>query len=601
MKVYLYIIVCILGFLPYNIVFGGQRPEVHAIQHSEFASDSVVLTLAVSGWNPDMQVLVGGAPAVVEQATGTEIRVRVPVEAAPGGLAAVRIEDGTPGGRVSVHRVEPANAVVSLRAAARFLEQASWGPSPQSLAEVRQIGFERYIEQQFAEPVSGFPEPPEASDQQSLTPAQRRFFTNAINGRDQLRQRVAFALHQILVVSAVKNNQARMMVPYLRLLQSHALGNYQEILREITLNPAMGRYLDMVNNDKPNPATGIRSNENYAREVMQLFSIGTVKLNLDGTTVLDSEGKPAPAYDQKVIEQLALALTGWTYPPLPGQPARSHNPANYEGRMVAWEANHDTTAKRLMDGFTLPAGQTAQQDLDAALRHLFEHPNVGPFLARRLIGSLVMSNPSPWYVARVAAAFGANRDGVRGDMKAVVRAILLDPEAREGDASEIPAHFGHLREPVLYTTAMLRSFGARLADPHSMASRASQMGQNVYFPPTVFNYFPLLYQIPNSALSGPEYEILTPSAALARVNLADAVAFGRLGQTLTLDLTPFIDLAPDSGALVESLNNLMMRGAMSADMRDAVQRAVEATPDPVLRAQTAVYLVAASPQYQTQR
>lgn len=601
MKAYLYIIVSILGLLPQSVMIAAQGPAVQGVRLSELASGSLVITLSARGWNPDMPVLVGGVPAVVEQATGDELRVRVPIEAAPGGMAAVRIGDGAAGGQVSVYRVEPVNAVVSLRAAARFLEQASWGPSPQSLAEVRQIGFERYIEQQFAEPASDFPEPPEASDQQSLTPAQRRFFTNAINGRDQLRQRVAFALHQILVVSAVKNNQARMMVPYLRLLQTRAFGNYHDILREMTLNPGMGRYLDMVNNDKPNPATGIRSNENYAREVMQLFSIGTVKLNLDGTTVLDSEGNPVPAYDQKVIEQLALALTGWSYPPLPGQPARSHNPANYDGRMVAWEANHDTSAKRLTDGFTLPAGQTAQQDLDGALRHLFEHPNVGPFLARRLIGSLVMSNPSPWYVARVAAAFGANRDGVRGDMKAVVRAILLDPEAREGDASEIPAHFGHLREPVLYTTAMLRSFGARLADPHSLAGRTSQMGQNVYFPPTVFNYFPLLYQIPNSVLSGPEFEILTPSAALARVNLADAVAFGRLGQTLTLDLTPYIDMASDAGALVESLNHSMMRGAMSPDMRDAVLRAVEATADPLLRAQTAVYLVAASPQYQTQR
>ncbi|MBN8730460.1 MAG: DUF1800 domain-containing protein [Acidobacteria bacterium] len=560
-----------------------------------------MITLAGRGWNPGLRVRVGGLAAVVEGASETEIQLRVPVEAAPGGIAVVRVEDGTPGGYAAVLRVEPANAVVSARAAARFLEQATWGPTPQSIAEVRRNGFERYIEQQFTEPLSDYPEPPEANDQQSLTPAQRRFFTNAVNGSDQLRQRVAFALHQILVVSAVKMNQARMMVPYLRLLQANAFGNYAKILREITVNPAMGRYLDMVNNDKPSPANGIRANENYAREVMQLFTIGTVKLNQDGATVLDREGKPLPAYDQSDIEGLALALTGWTYAPLPGEPARSHNPVNYNSRMVPWEPNHDRSAKRLVDGVQLPAGQTAEQDLDAALRHLFEHPNISPFVARRLIGSLVTSNPSPEYIARVAAAFQASPSGERGDMKAVIRAILLDPEAREGDTSTIPAHFGHLREPVLYITAMLRSFGARIADPHSLASRASQMGQNVFYPPTVFSYFPLLYKVPNSVLVGPEYEVLTPSTTLARVNFADSVAFGRLGQTVTVDLTPYIDMASDTTTLLEALNNTLMQGAMSAGVRDAIGRAVEATTDPLLRAQTAVYLVAASPQYQTQR
>lgn len=601
MKAYLYIIVLISGLQLNSTVLAAWRPEVSSVRRSEITPDGLVITLAGRGWNPGVQVRVGGLPAVVERATETELQVRVPVESAPGGIAVVRVEDGTPGGHATVLRVEPANTVVSAKAAARFLEQATWGPTPQSIAEVRRIGFERYIEQQFTEPLSDYPEPPAANDQQSLTPAQRRFFTNAVNGSDQLRQRVAFALHQILVVSAVKMNQARMMVPYLRLLHANAFGNYATILREITLNPSMGRYLDMVNNDKPNPASGIRANENYAREVMQLFTIGTLKLNQDGTTVLDAEGKPVPAYDQSVIEGLALALTGWTYAPLPGEPARSHNPVNYNGRMVPWEANHDTSAKRLVDGVQLPAGQTAQQDLDAALRHLFEHPNIAPFVARRLIGSLVTSNPSPEYVARVAAAFQASPSGERGDMKAVIRAILLDPEAREGDTSGIPAHFGHLREPVLYITAMLRGFGARIADPHTLASRASQMGQNVFYPPTVFNYFPLLYKVPNTVMMGPEFEILTPSTTLARVNFADSVAFGRLGQTVTIDLTPYIDMATDTSTLLEALNNTLMQGAMSADMRDAIGGALEATTDPVLRAQTAVYLVAASPQYQTQR
>ncbi|MBL8179043.1 MAG: DUF1800 domain-containing protein [Bryobacterales bacterium] len=471
------------------------------------------------------------------------------------------------------------------------------------MVDVRQKGFEAWIDEQFALPPSDYPEVPVEDTLQSLTPAQRRFFYNAIQEPDQLRQRVAFALHQIWVVSAAKTNQARMMVPYLRILNEQAFGNYRKLMEEMTLNPTMGRYLDMVNNVKPDRARGINANENYAREIMQLFTVGTVKLNPDGAPVLDAQGKPVPAYTQSTIENLALVFTGWTFPPTPGRAPAAINPAYYTGKMVPWEANHDTSAKVLLDGFRIQAGLTARQDLDTALNHLFEHPNVGPFVARRLIGSLVTSNPSPAYVARVAAAFERGTGGARGDLKAVVKAILLDPEARLGDESDAPPGYGHLREPVLYVTSLLRALGATVAEANGLAGRAATMGQTLFTAPTVFNYFPLLYELPGSpGVLAPEFEIMTPANALARANFADAVAFSRLGATVTMDLTPLMNLAAvHPWYASEAMNRVLLHGRMTDATREQILAAMAYSEDPVYQAQTAIYLSASSLLYQVQQ
>lgn len=552
---------------------------------------------------PGATIWVGGRPCAAVRRSDGRLAAVADATAAPGGLAVVQVRNPSGGGSsLQVVEVQVPGAVLSARAAGRFLEQASWGPSPQSLLHLRQIGFEKWLEEQFSAPPSDYPEPPEANDQQSLAPARARFFYNCMNEADQLRQRMAFALHQIWVVSGLKTPQARMMVPYLRLLHTHGFGNYYTLMREMTLNPAMGRYLDMVNNVKPDPARGINANENYARELMQLFTIGTVRLNLDGTPVLDAAGAPVPTYDQTAIENLARVFTGWTYPPTPGRPPAATNPPYYSGRMVPWEANHDTSEKVLLDGYRIPAGQTAEQDLEAALRHLFQHPNLGPFVARRLIGALVTSNPSPAYVARVAAVFNSGPGGVRGDLKAVAKAILLDPEARYGDELANPPAFGHLREPVLYLTAMLRALGASVAEGNSLAGRAAAMGQNLFSAPTVFNYFSLDYRIPNAdGLAGPEFEILTPANALARANFADAVAFSRLGPSVTVDLVPYINLASvHKWYLSEALNRVLFHGRMPEPLRDRILIALDSTADPVLRTQVAVYLATSSMLYQVQ-
>ena len=589
-------------FLLVTLLAGARPGEVvlKRLEASAGSGGAFFVELQADGLEPGGVVRVGGKQAVVSEASSGRVLVEAPIKFTFGGLAVVEVRNPSGGTTRAVVEVQVPGSVVSWRAAARFLEQAAWGPSPESLVRVRQLGFERWIEEQFQAPLSDYPPVPEDDASQSLTPLQRRFFFNAVNGEDQLRQRVAFALHQIWVVSGLKTGQARMMTPYLRLLQRLAFDNYLTLMKEMTLNPTMGRYLDMVNNVKANSARGISPNENYAREIMQLFTIGTVRLNLDGTPVLDDDGLPVPTYNQRTIENLARVFTGWTYPPTPGRPPAATNPAYYEGRMVATEANHDTGAKELLDGYVIPAGQTAEKDLDDALTHLFHHPNVGPFVAQRLIRALVTSNPSPAYVARVASVFNANPRGVRGDLKSVVKAVLLDPEARRGDTQDNPPESGHLREPALYIAGLLRAMGASLAEANTLPSWASSMGQNLFFAPSVFNYYSLLYQPPEmDGLFAPEFEILTPATALIRANFADAVVYQRLGPAVTVDLTPLIELAAvHKWYLTEGLNRGLLYGRMDEAMRDRILVALDSIADPGAQAQAATYLVASSYRYQ---
>lgn len=512
----------------------------------------------------------------------------------------------------------------------RFLEQATFGPTDALIAQVQNIGIDAWLQEQFAAPVSGYPSLtpypgnsavgcPTGSpttcfrDNYTMYPLQVRFFQNALTGPDQLRQRVAFALSQIFVVSGVQIQQPSSMAPYQNILTNQAFGNYRQLLYDITLSPAMGDYLDMVNNDKPNPTTGVEPNENYGREVLQLFSIGTVLLNPDGTPQLDAFSRTIPSYDQETIEGFAHVFTGWTYAPLAGQTPRAHNPANYQQPMILYrdnknnDANHDKGAKTLLNypnakWATLPANQTGEVDLNRALANIFYHPNVGPFISKQLIQHLVTSNPSEGYIGRVAAAFNNNGAGVRGDLKAVVKAILLDPEARGTAKGE--GNYGHLREPVLFVANVLRAFNA--TSDYVLANQATAMGQNLFNAPSVFNYYPPDYVVPGTPILGPQFALQSSSAALSRANFINTIVFGRIGTApagTQIDLSGLQTLAANPTALVDKLNHLLMHGTMSAAMQTEIIKAVNSvnTNNPKLRAQTALYLVATSSQYQVER
>lgn len=523
------------------------------------------------------------------------------------------VPDGTPSSPATV-----AVAAVSQRAAVRFLEQSTFGPSDAQLVAVETGGMESFLAAQFQAPVSTYPDiPPGKNDLGGIFGV---FFQNALNSQassDQLRQRVVFALNQIWVVSGNKVGQPDFYVPYLRVLTTDAFGNYRTLMEDVTLNPAMGRYLDMVNNAKPDPANGIHANENYARESMQLFTIGPNILNPDGTPVIQNGGF-VPTYGQADIQALARAFTGWTFPGPTNCSVNFYNPENGSGSMVACDGNHDMDAKMIL-GKTLPPGQTAAQDLKGALDTIFQHPNLPPFVAHRFIQHLVTSNPSPNYVTRAANAFRSGTftsngktfgGGTRGDMQALIAAVLLDPEARRGDdpSTENPLD-GHLREPVLFATNVLRAFHATTSSNNGLVYLAADMGgQTVFYSPSVFNFFSPLFNIPQTQppLSGPEFQIFTSASSLSRVNDIEALIFFTSGVDpgTTIDLTAYISLATnDPGTMVDAMNLQLLHGTMSSDMRTAVLSAVNAVAadDPTNRAYTAAYLITSSPQYQVQR
>ena len=488
----------------------------------------------------------------------------------------------------------------SAGAASRFLDQSTFGPSTASVNAVQTLGFSRFIDEQFdAPPFPVADVQPNAQGKLVTRPVQDEFYYNAVNGEDQLRQRASFALSQIWVISAVKINQPPAMVNYLRVLRDNAFGNFRDIMREVTLTPGMGHYLDMVNNDKPDPKSGRGANENYAREILQLFTLGLRQLNPDGTPKLDASGVPLPTYVQEDIEELARVLTGWTYAPAAGAPGRSHNPANWAAPMVAFEANHDHGAKTFL-GVDFPAGQTAEADLNQALGVIFNHPNIAPFISRQLVQHLVTSAPSPEYVQRVAGVFADNGQGVRGDMKAVLKAILLDWEARQADDGAAAPGDGHLREPALFVAGLLRALNAKVEPSNGLAPAASNLGQNIYFSPTVFNYYAPNYQIAGTGVTAPEFQILSPSTAMLRADFVNALVYAKIAG-VTVDLSPYEKLASGPDLMITGYADSLLRGSISAPMRDSIRMAVSQQLGPKAMSQCAAYLIASSSQYQIER
>jgi uncharacterized protein (DUF1800 family) len=579
----------------------GPKPfAVTGVGPRNLSFGKVELKVSGTGFIKGAVVVLGQTNLPTRFLSNKQLTAKASLAPIPGSTYALMVKNGD--GTLSP--VFP--LVVSIRkpkvtyaAAFRFLEQASWGPNVADVIALQQSGFSGWLSNQQSVAPSIIPPPPAMSD---VIYAQGQFMNNAINGPDQLRQRVAFALAQIFVISGLKI-PVEGMVPYLNLLSRNAFGNYKDIMKAVTLSPSMGLYLDMVNNDKPDPAAGTLPNENYGREFLQLFTIGTDLLNPDGSLQLDNKGQPIPTYDQTQIQNMARVFTGWTYPTTPGQSPQSHNPPYFIGPMVAVDSNHDMDAKTVL-GNALPAGQTAEQDLDQALGIVFNHPNVGPFVAIRLIQHLVTSNPSPAYIQRISAAFANNGSGVRGDLAAVVKAILLDPEARAGDVATkaIPTG-GHLREPVLYAASILRALGARVGANNQLGEYINGygLGQELLLPASVFNYYSPFTRIPGGAAAGPEFQLLSPSTAVLRANWVIGTLVSQIGPNVSVDITPFVELGASDAALTEGIDMAFFGGQMPAEVRSAIKTAVDVTPDPGVRAFDALFLGATANEYQVQQ
>jgi uncharacterized protein (DUF1800 family) len=491
----------------------------------------------------------------------------------------------------------------------RFLSQATFGATDALITTVQNQGFDAFLNQQFAAPVSSHLAFVDASGVSPLTITQTNdaWWTFAISGPDQLRQRVAFALSEILVVSnSAKELGSKdgALPAYYDVLVSGAFGNFRQLLENITLNPAMGAYLDMLKNDKAN-ASGTRlPNENFAREIMQLFSIGLYNLNLDGSLTLSASGFPIPTYDQEAILGMAAVFTGWTYAQTTNPPV-FNPPAEWRHPMVNVASHHSPGSKTILNSVLIPAGQPATQDLATTLDTILNHPNVGPFFCRQLIQRLVTSNPSPGYLYRVTAVFNDNGQGVRGDLQAVVRAILMDYDARVPVTTS--QGVGHEREPVIRLANLLRAFNASSPDgKFSVRNVNTNFAQEAMHSPTVFNFFEPDYSAPGAiaeaGLKSPELQITTETTVITVTNYLRTAIYSGLGPSsdrITLNLSGEQALAANPTQLVDHLNSLLMANNMSPAMRNILINAITQIPanNPAERAKTAVYLVINSPEF----
>ncbi len=491
----------------------------------------------------------------------------------------------------------------SLEAASRFLAQASLSSRIQDIETVSLMGYAAWIEAQFLE-TPGFIQPGLEwwyQNEDNVFNVHRHYawWEQVIHSPDLLRQRLAVALGEIYVVSdqALDGGAAtRGMADFYDMLLEHSFGNWRDILRDTSLHPAMGAYLSHLQNSKANPAENRYPDENYAREVMQLFSIGLFELNPDGTRKTDAQGDDIPTYDNEDITNFARVFTGFSYGGPDNLPEISwhfdYGQWVWDEPMKVWEHEHDQDEKLLLNGKVLPAfadapGRVAMDDFEDAIDNLFHHPNVGPFIGYRLIQRFVKSNPSPGYVQRVGKVFDDNGRGVRGDMKSVIKAILLDAEARSLAAYDDP-YAGRLREPYLRWVRIVTSLGAKPTDGGKELipdwSHLSEMGQKVMSSNSVFNFFQPDYvpqgEMAAAGLVGPEFQVLNSSTAMATQNIyggsimwgfawRDDDGDGQYSPGMTFEFTDEIALLRSEGvgAVIDRLDLVLFHGAMTDTTR----------------------------------
>jgi len=513
----------------------------------------------------------------------------------------------------------------------RLLEQSTLGPTEASVREVLAIGIEPWIAQQLTMNVTRYafrpwvetnpavcrddktpPITPESNcilQNISNDPVAWEFYRQSKTAPDQLRLRMAHVWHQILVTNGgntygVSDSQQRM--------REHVFGTFEELLVNYALSPQLGMFQSWVLNLPEHD--GIKPNENFARELMQLFTIGVTELNDDGTPKTDAAGQPIPAYTQADVSTLARVLTGYCFPLKPGAPLSCSGDTYFLGDMIPFNERHDQGAKSLFNGrVNLPANQGAVADVRAAIRALVDHSNTPPSISRQLIQKMVTSAPTPGYVGRVAAVFKNNGQGVRGDLAAVTRAILLDPEAR--GARRFETHYGRLREPVLFWTSMLRALDVATDGfwPHAVNT---QSGQNLFNSATVFNYYPADGTLLGSSLPAPEFGLFSTSEFLNRANQVNSVLYNAGGGqydpmpfvrdaigTPSPALVAFLPDAQDPAVLVERLNRLFLHGTMRADMRQTILNAIGRIPATAAldRVRMAINLILVSVDYQVQK
>jgi uncharacterized protein (DUF1800 family) len=542
------------------------------------------------------------------------------------------------GGNTNLCSVTTSATSAKAAEASRFLAQATFGPRMSEIDALAASTPDAWINEQFIKPQT-LHGTPTAAYLATLTPDNRRgqtgfiwaMWRNFSNGEDQLRQRIAFALSEVMVISFSSNlsfSYPYGPAQYLDTLGANAFGNYRKLLDDVTYSPMMGNYLTYIRNRKENVLTGAVPDENYAREIMQLMTIGLYQLNLDGTQKLDGAGKPIDTYTNADISGLAKVFTGlsWAGPDTSDSRFRGGGgsadvPDHQIKPMQAYNQFHSISQKQFL-GVTIPATTVADTNADVkiALDTLFNHPNVGPFFGKQLIQRLVTSNPSPAYMSRVASAFNNNGSGVRGDMKAVIKAVLLDPEARTANVSNTS---GKLREPVVRFVHWMRSFNTRSQNGQylfgSTSDPSTSLGQSPMNAPSVFNFFRPGFIPPNSkmgaqGLVSPEAQITSETSVAGYLNFMRNTIERGVGTTQTNgtrdiipDYTQEIALANDADKLIDRVALLLTAGNLSNNTRAQIRTAInsvviraaatDAETDRRNRVYLAIYLTMASPDY----
>lgn len=551
------------------------------------------------------------------------------------------------------------------REAARFLAQASFGVTAKDIDFILANGKTAWLEKQLSTPLTsqvahldqrvktwGFiPVPPNmyydaatGGEWDRLIAKHDIWWETVVWGSDQLRQRVALALSQIMVVSHKGNDlyaRERGFANYTDILAEQAFGNYEQLLTDVSLNPIMGIYLSSINNPKADPIRDTHPDENYAREVLQLFSIGLEELNLDGSAKLDSNGKPIPTFNQQTINEFARIFTGWTFSTNVifaegGEFAYWRTPISNVDPMKAFAEFHDSGVKTLLRGEVIPAGKTPEQDLQAAIKNIMAHENVAPFICKKLIQHLITSNPSPAYVARVASVFNNNGAGVKGDMKAVIQTIYLDQEANDIPTESID-YFGKRKETPLVIAGVWRSFKARgipVKGPNGTWVNTIQyltedpVEETFLYSPTVFNFYQTDYSPPGQLaarkLLAPELQVFGGAAAVNQANLLANLIYRRhygdkdvyLNTTQSwgansrwnnppvkalLNLDTEIALANTPAILVDRVNLLLTQGQISAEHSALIAEHISLLQNPLERVYETIFLIAISPEYAIQR
>jgi uncharacterized protein (DUF1800 family) len=469
-------------------------------------------------------------------------------------------------GQVTLVTATPTS--VNAYAAARFLEQASWGPTPASVAEVQKLGYEAWIDKQLAmratilnapNYVIDFDDNNKAAQNLAFSWTVKSFYELPIISADQLRLRTTWALYNFIVFG--QSGFALDRVEYFNALQANSLGNFKDLVRAVTLHAAMGNFLNNNQNVANSP------NENYARELMQLFTVGLVKLGQDGSILRDAQGKPIETYSQTDVIMATKALSGWEHSWVEGLPRTNGSNLKVPMRPRSWKGAHDTTEKTVL-GVKIPAGQTIEQDLDSLLNILTTHPNAAPFVSRRLIQSLVTSDPSPEYITRVSKVFKDSG----GNLAKLVKAILIDPEARAGDdPTKQIARVGKIKEPYLHFSNTMRALGctATVASKNGGGQILTAQTQDPYVAPNVFGYFAPNHKAPESLTPAPEQKLIGSDEVRRKVTSLSwemKVISNFTNAGCEIDL--FVNAVEKSDEALSSLiSERFFKGAMPATLR----------------------------------